>query len=171
MPFYDQVSLIQTISNYLPYNSKLLVKEHPMGRGYYSTHDIKKLANTPNVILLPVYANSHDLIPKAKGIFVINSSVGYEALMYKKTVVTFGRSFYRKQGLTIDIDSLYELEEVFKKIEIHTVDENEVLKFLYRVKKNTYPVDLYNINENNYLEKIDGFSKSIISEFRKLALK
>lgn len=166
LPFYDQASLIQTISNYLPYGSKLLVKEHPMGRGYYKTSDLKKLSSIPNVVLLPVTTNSHDILPNAKAIFVINSSVGYEALMYGKTVVTFGRSFYRKQGLTIDINSLYDLETVFDKIENHSVKEEDVLKFLYRVKKNTYPVDLYNINKDNYLSKVDGLSNAIKNEFK-----
>lgn len=167
LPFYDQVSLVQTISNYLPYSSRLIVKEHPMGRGYYSISDLNKLSKLSNVILLPAYSNSHDIVPKAKGIFVINSSVGYEGLMYKKPVVTFGRSFFRKQGLTIDIDSLYELEDVFEKIEKHEVINEKVYDFLWRVKKNTYPVDLYFINEGNYNEKIVEFVNALEIELKK----
>jgi hypothetical protein len=166
LPFYDQVSLIQTISNYLPYSAKLIVKEHPMGRGYYSISDINKLSKIPNVILLPAYSNSHDLIPKAKAIFVINSSVGYEGLMYNKTVVTFGRSLFRKQGLTIDIDSLYELENVFNNIEKHQICREDVIKFLWRIKSNTYPVDLYFLNKNNYIDKGVEFSKAILNELQ-----
>lgn len=167
LPFYDQVSLVQTISNYLPYSSRLIVKEHPMGRGYYSVSDLNKLGKLSNVILLPAYSNSHDIVPKAKGIFVINSSVGYEGLMYKKPVVTFGRSFFREQGLTIDIDSLYELETVFDRIKKHEVIDNKVYDFLWRVKKNSFPVDLYFINEDNYNGKIDEYVKALEFEVRK----
>ncbi|MEJ7691793.1 hypothetical protein [Daejeonella sp.] len=163
LPFYDQVSLIETITQYLPYPSKLIVKEHPMGRGLYSIRDMRKLSKLPNVILLPAYANSHNIVPKVKGIFVINSSVGYEGLLYGKPVVTFGRSFYREQGLTIDINSLYELEDVFRKIDTHNIDATSVEKFIYRVWKNTYPVDLYNVDEN-YFEKANVFIDAIEQE-------
>jgi len=167
LPFFDQVSLIETISNYMPYGAKLVVKEHPMGRGFYKISDIRRLANINNVLILPAYENSHNFISKAKAIFVINSSVGYEALMYNKVVVTFGRSFYRNNDLTIDINSLYELEGIFDRINKFNIDKDKFYKFIWRLKKYTYPVDVYRTNEINYLKVAEGFSSAIISEYRK----
>jgi capsule polysaccharide modification protein KpsS len=40
-------------------------------------------------------ANVHDLISNAKGVFTINSGVGFESLIHGKPVVTFGNSDYQ----------------------------------------------------------------------------
>ncbi len=164
LPFYNQVALIEIISNYIPYPAKLIVKEHPMGRGLYSISDIKRIAKLPNIILLPAYANSHNLIPSVKGIFVINSSVGYEGIMYQKPVVTFGRSFFRRQGLTIDVECLYDMEEVFEKIYRQHITTDQIHHFIWRMKKDTYGIDLYNINADNFKEKATPFIEALFDQ-------
>ncbi|MBB2149901.1 capsular polysaccharide export protein, LipB/KpsS family [Pedobacter gandavensis] len=161
LPFYNQANLIEMISNYLPFPSKLLVKEHPNGRGFYSLEDLKKISELPNVILLSPEENSHEIIKMVKGIFVINSSVGFESLLYQKPVVTFGRSFYRGLGLTIDIESLYDIETVFNRIDEFEVPYEKVEQFIYKLMKLTYDIDMYNFNKDNYKDKVEVYADAL----------
>ena len=142
LPFYNQVALVEQISCYIPYPSKLYVKEHPAARGYMDIQSLKKIRSLGNVVLLDPRINSHDIIKKAKAIFTINSNVGYEALMYGKPVVTFGRSFYRGEGLTLDISSLYELENIISEINKFQVDQSRFIKLIHRIYANTFDLDV-----------------------------
>jgi len=152
LPFLNQSCVVETVSYYLPFQYTLLVKEHPLARGYSQYLDLKHIANLPNVKLVHPYKNSHDLIKKAKAIVVINSSVGYEALMYKKPVITLGKSFYRGHDLTIDIESLYHLKDAFDRVENFTVDKSRFIDFVCKIKANTFDIKFSDISENN--EKI-----------------
>jgi hypothetical protein len=137
-PFLNQLSIVETVSRYVPYPYTLLVKEHPHARGWYPASDIRKMAALPNVKLVHPFTNSHGLIPNAKAIVAINSSVGYEAIMYKKPVIAMGRSFYRGQGVTIDVDALYELETAFQNSESFALTEHDVLNFLWKIRYFSY---------------------------------
>jgi len=142
-PFMDQASIIETVARYVPYPYTLVVKEHPHARGWYKTSDIKKMASLPNVKLIHPFTNSHEIIPNAKGIIAINSSVGYEGIIYRKPVITMGRSFYRNCGVTIDVNSLYELEQAFERMESFSLTNDDIINFLWRMKYFSYPVVSY----------------------------
>jgi septum formation topological specificity factor MinE len=142
-PFINQAAVVEMVSQFVPYPHILLVKEHPHARGFYKTTDLKAMSALPNVRLIHPFTNSHDLIPKAKAIVAINSSVGYEGIMYKKPVITLGKSFYRGQGLTIDVNSLYDLEAAFTDIDKHQVSEDRVLHFIHRMHCESYYTGKY----------------------------
>ncbi len=142
-PFMDQASVVETVARYLPFPYTLLVKEHPHARGWYKKNDVMRMAKIPNVKLIHPFTNSHNLIPNAKGIIAINSSVGYEGILYQKPVITMGRSFYRGQGMTIDVGSMYELEQAFERMETFKINEHQVLDFLWRMKCHSYPATRY----------------------------
>lgn len=62
-------------------------------------------------------ANIHDLIRLSEGVLTINSGVGFEALLHKKPVVTFGKTEYDvityKSDMK-DLDRAYEYIKAFK---------------------------------------------------------
>lgn len=153
-PFLNQFNLVNVLSTYLPYPYVLIVKEHPNARGYFSAREIRAISKLPNVKIIHPNTNSHAIIPKAKAIVVINSSVGFESILYKKPVITFGRSFYREQGLTIDVDSLYDIEAAFDRIENFEINESDILDFLWRIKQYSYPISAYFDKSNENTEDI-----------------
>ena len=55
-----------------------------------------------------VNANVHDLISRARGVFTINSGVGFESLIHGKPVVTFGNCDYRWATFAADQESMDE---------------------------------------------------------------
>jgi len=141
LPFFNQTYVIELISRFLPDNYILVVKEHTHARGYYPIIDLRRVKKLSNVKLLPPLVNSHPIMQNAKAVITINSSVGFEALFYSKPVVTLGKSFYRNQGMTIDIDSLYDLGKAFESIDTFDVQESKVIDFLWRLEKSTYDFD------------------------------
>lgn len=164
LPFFNQAALVETLSMYIPYPYKLIVKEHPNGRGIYQLNQLKRISRLKNVLLVPPQMNSHGIIPKVKAIFAINSSVGYEAIMYKKPVVALGRSFYWQNGVTLDINSLYELENINSRIKQFKLEDKDVIDFIWRVKKNTYDVNMYHFTSSNYQSKVEPYAEAIYKE-------
>lgn len=148
-PFLNQAAIVEIVSRYVPYPYTLLVKEHPQARGYFSFSELKKINLISNVKIIHPFTNSHDIIPNSIGIIAINSSVGYEGILYRKPVITLGNSFYRGQGVTIDVNSLYELESAFEKMTTFVLTESDVLNFLWKVKYFSYEaLNVFDLSEN-----------------------
>jgi len=148
-PFMDQSAIISIVARYVPFPYKLIIKEHPHAQGFFKYTDIKKLSKISNVKILHPLINSHEIIPNALAIVVINSSVGYESILYKKPVITLGKSFYRNQGLTSDIDSLYELEKAFSDVKYRNITDEQVVDFIWRLQYYTYDVDAMRVLKND----------------------
>jgi len=139
VPFITQEFVIEIISRYLPFGYKLYVKEHPAAEGWYSPEMLKYINRIPNVKLVPRYINAHDLIKKAEMVCVINSTAGFEALLWQKPVITFGRSFYSDKGITLDVKNLYDLPEIINKAKDFKPDWDKVLATVNYWYKNSFP--------------------------------
>ena len=80
----------------------------------FKGHPVNRAAMLPLKDIISKYDNVryvtdysiHDLIPKAKATYVINSGVGQEAMLHDATVVGFGRSEYEGAIIKGNIDSL-----------------------------------------------------------------
>ncbi len=104
----DQASLVEQVADALPPGHDLVLKEHPMSVGRNSIALLRRLRTRPNVRLVAPQTSSHELIRKAEAIAVISSTVGLEALLYEKPVLTLGQPFYSGYGVTLDVDSFRE---------------------------------------------------------------
>jgi capsule polysaccharide export protein KpsC/LpsZ len=74
----------------LPVDVVLVVKEHPWMVGKRSLKSYRKMLNIPRVILANPNLDVRVLIKKAMAVTVITGSVGLEAAMLGKNVITFG---------------------------------------------------------------------------------
>lgn len=94
-PFWqDQLGLIENIARSLPPDLKLYVKEHVPMLGERRTEDYRRLKAIKNVRLVSPFASSLDLSRKAALVITITGTVGWEALLLGKPVITFGEVFY-----------------------------------------------------------------------------
>ena len=66
-------------------------------------------AQVPNIRIVPPLTSSHELIAQAEAIAVISSTVGLEALLYEKPVLTLGAPFYSGYGVTLDVSTTAEI--------------------------------------------------------------
>ncbi|HEX3437912.1 MAG TPA: hypothetical protein VHT24_14170, partial [Pseudacidobacterium sp.] len=90
----DQPALIANIAKALPIGYQLYVKEHVMAVGRRSLDEYRRIATTPNVKLIHPDSNVRALIKQSAGVCTIVGTMGFEALMFNKSVITFGRPFY-----------------------------------------------------------------------------
>lgn len=79
----------------------ILLKTHPdvvagRKRGYYSQ------PHPERVTVIGDNAHAPSLIEHADAVFCVTSQVGFEALLWGKTVYVFGMLFYAGRGLTVD---------------------------------------------------------------------
>jgi len=92
----DQRHIIKQIAKSLPVGYKLYVKEHPQMVSYRPMSYYEELKKIPNIILIDPRINSFEVIKHAKLITTITGTVGWEAILLKKPVITFGDIFYNK---------------------------------------------------------------------------
>jgi len=138
--YANQLKLIKKISESIPKGFMLYVKEHPNNVGGTSIKKLKMIKSLSNVKLVSPYVNSHDLIKQSKMIVTINSTVGWEALIYEKPVVVLGTPFYEISGLIWKVNELSELKEKIDNALNKKIWKEEVLlKFVDAVFKSTWP--------------------------------
>ncbi|MGI8421915.1 MAG: hypothetical protein ACR2MU_06610 [Gaiellaceae bacterium] len=135
----DQVAIVERIAAALPEGHELLLKEHPLSIGRNHLPLLRRLASVPRTRLVSPQTSSHDLIQQADAVVVISSTVGLEALLYGKPVLTIGRPFYAGYGVTRDVDSLEELDEAVPALLGFHPDDEEVAQFLHAGMRRCLP--------------------------------
>lgn len=100
--FGDQLLMVQVLSRTLPVGWKLYVKEHPWqlqpyGRGELqrSNDYYDRIAQLPNVRLLPADAPTPILIDGARAVATVSGSVGWQAMCRGVPALVFGEAWYR----------------------------------------------------------------------------
>lgn len=113
----------EVVSSFAMYGAKskdqyLIIKHHPMGRGSSNYKKfIQYLSATLGIEDQVLYI--HDirlpaLLPFIKGFVTVNSTLGLQALYYNVPVITLGRSFFNKPGITYqgNLDDFWGSSEV-----------------------------------------------------------
>lgn len=106
---YDDVSdfVIETMRSFAEYalpDQHLVIKHHPMDRGYRSYRSlIKKTAQELGIrsrVLYVCDVHLPSLIKRSIGLVTINSTTGLQALFHGKPVIALGRAIYNLPRLT-----------------------------------------------------------------------
>lgn len=127
----DQASIVEQVADSLPPGYDLVLKEHPMAIGRNPVGFLRRLRRRANVRLAHPYTSSHELIRGSKGVAVISSTVGLEALLYEKPVLTIGQPFYSGYGVTVDVDSFAELRAKVPALLAFRPDPERVVRLLH----------------------------------------
>lgn len=99
----DQISLINRLSQSLPFGYHLVVKEHVAFPGYRPLEHYKQIRRLPNVRLIDPNTPSRHLILNSSGVVTISSTLGLEALFLGKPILMFGNCMYE------DFDGVYKI--------------------------------------------------------------
>jgi hypothetical protein len=135
----DQASLVEQVADALPPGYDLVLKEHPMSVGRNSLRLLRRLRTRPNVRLVKPTTSSHDLIRGAEAVAVISSTVGLEALLYAKPVLTLGQPFYSGYGVTLDVDSFREIRTKVPEVLRFKPDPETIARFLHAAMRACRP--------------------------------
>jgi capsule polysaccharide export protein KpsC/LpsZ len=136
--FADQAPVIEQVADSLPPGYDLVVKEHPMAIGRTPLQLLRRLARRPNVRLVDPRASTHELLRAADGVVVIGSTVGLEALLYFKPVLTLGDPFYAGYGVTMDVEPA-ELHEAVPALLKFRPDRDRILSLLHAAMARCMP--------------------------------
>ncbi|MGI9098598.1 MAG: hypothetical protein ACR2H2_08955 [Solirubrobacteraceae bacterium] len=136
---YDQASLIEQVAGALPHGYDIVLKEHPMSIGRNRLALLHRLARIPNARLVEPRTSSHELVREADAVVVISSTVGLEALLHGRPVLTLGQPFYSGYGVTLDVDSFREIREAVPAVLAFAPDRERTLRFLAAAMRACWP--------------------------------
>ena len=127
----DQAWVVGQVAGALPHGYDLVVKEHPVAVGRYGLRLLARLRGIPNVRLVDPYTGSHELISAASAVAVVSSTVGLEALLYEKPVLTLGRPYYAGFGVTVDLESFRDIRSRMPELLEFQPDPGLIRRFLH----------------------------------------
>jgi hypothetical protein len=109
----------------------ILIKEHPNVLGYRNPQLYRKLSRESSVLIAPTTSNSNLLIDTADMVLVWTGSVGFEAAIRGKPVLTTCRPYYQIGPMFMPIDLTTTTTEIlrFKRI-VADVDIDSIRKEL-----------------------------------------
>jgi hypothetical protein len=136
--FHSAVSVVDALAGVIDYaemrGRRLLVKGHPANRK--SMAQLRAMTQDSKICTWIEEASIHDCLAGAERVFMVNSGVGFEAMLHGKTVVHFGHAEYSNVCLRAEPNaaSIAAVEQKF-------VHPEAMAGFLYAFFKNTI---LYN---------------------------
>lgn len=108
----------------------LVIKEHPSDYKRIDYTDLKEKYQKEKVVFVTTMPSS-ELIQESQAVITINSTVGLEALLKGKPVITLGKAFYNVDGMVCHCADLSRLDEVLARALAGEIDRELVDKFLY----------------------------------------
>ncbi len=164
--YLDQITLLDYLSEVLPYGCQLYIKEHPASIGAYPLRRLRDLLRKNNVKLIHPSINSFDLIRNSKLVLTINSKVGIEALMQGKRVLVLGKAYYTEAENAVIVENLKDLgphlrRELNQECPPPFPDIPSLAKIYCHAKKGELYV--------NTPENINNFSNSLYQEVLKIS--
>lgn len=140
MYFVNQYETIKNIAFSLPLGMTLYVKDHPHAFGYFSLEFYKSIKRIPNVKLIHCDENTNKLIRNMKFLITLTGTMGYESLLLKKPVISFGNVSYKVHPYCYNIDKYEDIFETVKKVlkNQHNDFDEFNKRLIYAYKKNIY---------------------------------
>ncbi len=155
--YVNQINLIENIAKSLPIEYKLYVKEHPqmIADGTRSFSHYQKLREIPNVVLVDPNVDAHEYIKHCSLVTTINGTVGWEAILLKKPVITFGRVFYNYLSFVQKCTEIDKLPKIIERtLERNPHNEKELIDFLAVVLEASFQANYYTLWVQHSYEKV-----------------
>jgi Capsule polysaccharide biosynthesis protein len=135
----DQTAIASQVARALPDGYDLVLKEHPLSIGRNALGPLRRLRQQANVRIVAPRTSSHALIRGSSGLVVISSTVGLEALLHRKPVLTLGRPYYAGLGVTRDIDDVADLRWAVPAMLADRPDPERIDRFLHAAMRACLP--------------------------------
>jgi capsule polysaccharide modification protein KpsS len=134
-----QEAIIEQVAAALPPGVELVVKEHPMSIGRNPVGMLRRLSRASHIHLLDPRQSSLELAKTAAGVATISSSVGLEALLCNRSVLTLATPFYAGYGVTLDLEDLREISEKVPELLEFKPDPERTRRFLHAAMRRCWP--------------------------------
>ncbi|MGH9509125.1 MAG: hypothetical protein ACRD2Q_10460 [Terriglobales bacterium] len=110
--FLDYEESVLEVARRLAAELPLAVKEHPAFLGFRSAGFYRRLRSIPNLVVVPAGVRSNQLVETSVAVVVWLGSVGAEAGLRGKAVVTLGQPYYATGLKFLNVTSRQELDQV-----------------------------------------------------------
>lgn len=151
--FLDQLAVVDQIARALPYGWRLAVKTHPAAPGDQPLGRLLRVVRgMDNVDLVNPHVHAHTVLRKAGLLVTVNSTMGFEALMFGVPVATLGQSVYRGFGLTTDVTDLNVLPQALAEaIRRGPAPEDEILRYFAFMLRHGADIEMsaYDLSDGN----------------------
>ena len=142
--YSNQIKLIQNIAAQIPAGCYLYVKDHPHYLGYRDYHDYERLQRLPNVKLIDRNVSARKIMKLCKGVFTINGSAGFEAIMLGKPVFCFGQSYYSFYDGAKYIHNVKNIKDLFHPYCYEDIQpDNSLYAYLFAYMQSSMKGDVY----------------------------
>lgn len=133
--YYDQINALEKLSEILPDDFKIYVKENPKQNELMRPKEfLARMMSIKNVIMAPIKTNTYDLTKNCQFVATITGTAGWEAITGGKNVLTFGYAWYNN------------LPGVFK----------------FEERENVSEILEYKINHDELQQKFNELSKRLV---------
>jgi hypothetical protein len=115
------------------------------------------------------HTSSHELIGRSQAVVVISSTVGLEALLHARPVLTLGKPFYAGMGVTLDAASPADIVELVPAVLDFRPDRERILRFLHAAMRRCYAgapvlVDRSDANAATLAASLDTVADELVGE-------
>lgn len=149
--FYNQVWFIEYLSRSLPRGYQLVVKDHPEQIGSLPLSHVRAIRKYSSAVAPNI--SGREIIEEASAVVVLNNTVGYEALLYEKPVVSVADAVYSDLKYTYHVNNLGELsDQLSMAISSGGLTESEIIEFTHGLLLSTYDGIWGNTSEENIVD-------------------
>lgn len=144
--YLNQIEIARNVAYNLPAGMSLIVKEHPRSVGKRPRSYYKKLLEIPNVLLADPALTSREVILNSKLVSTIAGSIGLEAVLLRKPVMTFGFTPYEilPDDMVQRVNNLDTIgETIAKLLTDYQYDERAIIGYVAAVMKESVGIDFY----------------------------
>lgn len=177
--FLNQIEIVNNISKSVPADCLVYVKEHPANIGRRKLEYYRELKKNANVRVLSPWGKTQDLIQNSEIVITITGTVGWEAILWEKPVITLGSVFYNTFDLVNHVTDYAKLPYVIADImKDYRPDRELLLKYIAANIRESYPgiplapyaCDHFSTREENLKNLATGLANHIDKYYRKLNL-
>lgn len=111
--YENQLFFIEQLSKSIPAGLQIYVKEHVVRQGHRPLDFYKSIKKYPNIKLIGPNYSGHELIKNSEFVVCLTSTMGFEALMYGKTVFVCGNCFYENFSGAIKMKDVFDEKNKF----------------------------------------------------------
>ncbi len=127
------LTLVQNAATEVDPQLKIVVKFHPREQLHVQRRNLQLLRRFPAIAFVSK-PPMRDLLKRAAAVVTINSTVGFEAFLYDKPVVTLGRNFYTVPKLVEVVNAEHEMKDALARAlssPVRSRERREFLRYVY----------------------------------------
>jgi hypothetical protein len=137
--FSDQLKLIKDIRRALPFDTTLVVKEHPNFLGIKDISFFRSLRRIPNTKLLKHDVSAFDIYNRSDIVFTVSGTTAYEAGMLGIPAVTFSEMYFNGLSSVHNCSDLTKLRKlVYHLLDDFKRDYEADCSFMEKMVKDSY---------------------------------